>query len=263
MTPPADKAGTTNLRSIAKQLARLRAEVLGLAGLVVGVLVTVNALLGLILLGFALAVYGVAEWGHRLLGRGRRARIDDTMGHLNRMAQVQGRLSALALDAQLVPPWRISIYEFTDGYWRRVARDSNYAPFRNCGRHTLPAGEGVLAWAARTGGFNDLVGLPDPMLDWQGYLNFHASRNVPCGTVTKFTMRSRAYAGVVTRLNEGGDKDLDVGLIVESEDPDGINAGLVQRHVSRNMVTLLHRLAVVGVRLAEAEEALRTGDWAE
>ena len=257
---------TDLVRKFSLALAARQGEVLGVAGLVTGLAATVSLGLGAPLLLIGLVLYGLAIHGRRLRSSIRSTQLDRTQVDLERAADLSEFMSALATDLGLRAPWRISVYEEAGGSWVRVARASNHAPLRRSGRMRLPMDQGVLSAASRTGVVESFTELPNPSDDWDEYLRFQNSRQIPSAVASGFMMKSRSYASVVKPVRALSGDMVDVGLVCESEHPSGVRAELVDRHVGPHVMQLLHRLLQLGPSLREAREHLddrRTEQTAE
>ena len=233
-----------------------RGEFLGIAGLVTGLATTADLLAGAVCLAVSLTLYGLAVYGRRRRDSSRASELDRAEIDFERAADLADFVTALAHDLHLTAPWRITVYEEADGHWVRVHRASNHAPFRRSGRQVLPADQGVLADASRTGVVEPFNGLPDPEVEWDQYVAFQESRRIPPMTTAALTMRSRSYACVVKSVRTLASDMVDVGVVVESEGPAGVRAELVDRHVGSHVIQLLHRLLKLAPKLKQVRADL-------
>lgn len=237
------------LRSAVKFLGRHHAEVLGPAGLIVGVVGTLDVAMGSVAGALALGLYGVARIGARIQARDRGAQAEAVLADVRHLARLDAALFDLARAVGVRSPWRISLYETAEGNWRRLARASDNHEYRNSGRESLPSDCGVLTWASRTGGFNDFLLLPDPETERDAFVAFHMGRNVTAEQVAHLKMPSRSYVGVTSTVIVD-EMPADIGIVFESVHPDGVVPALIQRAATPQLLSLLHRLSRITPRLA-------------
>lgn len=145
--------------------------------------------------------------------------------------------------------WRITLYSFQsteDGLeqgWSRVARLSNNPVWSVGGRQTLPPDQGVIGWAARLGGNDQIPSLPDPVVDRSAYDEFHLSRGVDAAAARRMRMPTRSYSCVVHQVGIEAGIPLVFGLVVESTLEEGTQLTSVQRTASRELFGALAMVA--------------------
>lgn len=168
-------------------------------------------------------------------------------------------LRDLAAEAGLRPPWRLSLYEVGDENWVRLARVASYPAYINSGRQTFSLGQGVLTWALRSGGTDQLSNLPDPVEDRPEYLRLQSGRSIDEETVAGFRMGTRSYAAVSTHLVGVDPAGHHIGLVAESEQPLGADLTRLERAAPLSLLRALHKMAVSARELNRIKAGLADG----
>lgn len=192
----------------------------------------------------------------RRVARRASLRLERILEPIRQAVNVESALGQVAESAGLMPPWRVTLYCVTGDSWERLSRVSNYPRYASSGRAQFPVGEGVVTWALRAGGTDELPSLPDPQTDFDDYLRVQSGRALSRQTVEHMNMKSRAYAAIAIHVLETGASGQYVALVAESEQQGGANLTRLERAVTRPLLVSLMRMARSSTALDAAADEL-------
>lgn len=152
-------------------------------------------------------------------------------------------LTSLAERMSVPLPWRISLYQIEGNEWTRLIRRSSFPRYEDAGgRPRFPSDSGCLGTALRLGVPDEIPWLPDPHEDFAGYVEAHLSRRITHDTIDAFRMKSRSYVAGTFEIRMGAHQGRVVGIVVESEEPNGVTRTSFSRTFSVETVTMIHTL---------------------
>lgn len=200
---------------------------------------------GVALGGAAVVLLFVAVWWDRRRRRAGAARRTSVARSLFDASDVRHVLESLVEGMGVLHPWRVTLYRVDGLEWQRLERRSSFPLYEDSGgRSRIPVDTGCLGLALKVGSPDELPWLPDPRQDYSGYVDVQVSRRLAHGDVDALRMRSRSYVAGTFRLAAGAHQGDVVGIVVESEVPNGVSRAEFIRSFSPELVTILYGMVI-------------------